>query len=352
MSKLTLDFHGNGTDNTTTYDDAALGSSVSLFPLAKLTVDSPAASDRPTQIVLNITNPASTMQFGVKPVAQTLFNAFFTLAFDPSTGDLTLGWNGTPFTAGKTDAPPANTWQSIIDSLTYANSVAEDPASHAITLVSATSVAGGYTTVNAVDAETLLVTCFYKGTMIRAPHGEVAVESLAPGDLVLTADGDVAAVRWIGRQTVSTVFGDKLRVLPIRIKAGALGDAVPSRDLLISPDHALLVDGILIHAGALVNGTSIAREVSVPQSFPYFHVELDAHALLLAESAPAESFVDNADRLGFDNWAEHEAIYPEGKPIREMPYPRAKARRQVPKAILDLIDRRAQADGAGKTAAA
>jgi hypothetical protein len=55
--------------------------------------------------------------------------------------------------------------------------------------------------------------------------------------------------------------------------------------------------------------------------------------LLLAENTPAETFVDNVDRLAFDNWAEHEALYPEGKPIVEVPYPRAKAYRQVPRRI-------------------
>ena len=83
---------------------------------------------------------------------------------------------------------------------------------------------------------------------------------MKPGELVLTADGRTLPVSWLGVQTVSTVFADKLRVLPIRIKAGALADNVPARDLLVSSDHAMFVDGVLVHAGALVNGTSIVRE--------------------------------------------------------------------------------------------
>ena len=54
------------------------------------------------------------------------------------------------------------------------------------------------------------------------------------------------AVDWLGIQTVSTIFADRVRVLPIRIKAGALGAKVPVRDLLISPDHAILIEGALI----------------------------------------------------------------------------------------------------------
>ena len=185
--------------------------------------------------------------------------------------------------------------------------------------------------------------CFMPGTMVRTPDGEMAVETLKRGDLVTTTDGRAEMVSWVGRQTVSMRFADPMRVLPIRIKAGALGENVPSRDLLISPDHAILVGEILIQAGALVNGSSIVRETEVPQIFTYFHVELEDHSLILAENTAAETFVDNVDRLAFDNWQEHEALYPEGKPIVEMPYPRAKAHRQVPPAIRERLACRASA---------
>jgi hypothetical protein len=199
-----------------------------------------------------------------------------------------------------------------------------------------------------VTTETI---CFMAGTMIRTPDGEVAVETLKRGDLVLTSDGLVQPVCWLGRQTGSTRFADPLRVLPIRIKAGALAENVPGRDLLLSPDHAVLVDGALIHAGALVNDTSILRETAVPEIFTYYHVELDDHSLVLAENTPAETFVDNVERLAFDNWAEHEALYPEGKSIAELPYPRAKGRRQVPVYVRVLLAERAAIIGAANPAA-
>ncbi|MGF9759484.1 Hint domain-containing protein [Microvirga sp. 0TCS3.31] len=200
------------------------------------------------------------------------------------------------------------------------------------------------------QGETLTVTknqaitiCFLPGTQIAAPSGAVAVESLKRGDLVKTADGRVAAVRWIGRQTISTLFADPLRVNPICIKAGALAENVPSRDLYVSPDHAILVDDILVHASALVNGTSIVRAPAPAQTFTYYHVELADHSLLLADNVPAESFIDNVDRLAFDNWAEHEALGDEAAPLVEMAYPRAKAARQVPVAIRERLADRAQA---------
>ena len=204
--------------------------------------------------------------------------------------------------------------------------------------------AGAPTTFQVTDTSntsTIEAVCFFAGTMIACPDGERAVETLSIGDPVLTSDGRVMPVRWIGRNTVSTRFADPLRVLPIRIKAGALADHLPVRDLLVSPEHAVLVDDILIQAGALVNGLSIVRESNVAETFVYYHIELAEHALVLAEGTPAESFVDNIHRMAFDNWEEHEALYGDA-PIVEMDQPRARSHRQVPMEIrARLLDRAA-----------
>jgi hypothetical protein len=193
--------------------------------------------------------------------------------------------------------------------------------------------------------------CFLAGTLIRTPSGEVAVESLKRGDVVVTQDGRNVPVDWLGVQTVSLRFADKMRVLPIRIRAGALAENVPCRDLLVSPDHAILVDGALIHASALINGTSIIRESNVPATLMYYHVEVEDHSLVMAENTPAETFVDNVDRLNFDNWAEHEALYPNGKEVSELPYPRAKSHRQVPVRTRVMLAARSHAICANVTAA-
>lgn len=174
------------------------------------------------------------------------------------------------------------------------------------------------------------VPCFYPGTMILTTVGETPVEALHLGDRVVTTDGRIVPIRWIGHRTVSTRFCDPLRAFPIRIKAGALGDDVPSRDLLLSPDHAVFIDGVLVQAGALVNNISITRDTDVPEIFAYYHVELEEHSLIFANSAPSETFVDNVNRLGFDNWIGHEACWPAIAPVVEMSFPRAKSHRQVP----------------------
>jgi T5SS/PEP-CTERM-associated repeat protein len=182
--------------------------------------------------------------------------------------------------------------------------------------------------------------CYCRGTLIHTEHGEMPVENLAIGDVVITTSGTTRPIKWIGRRKVAARFADPLTAWPVRIKAGALGDNVPSRDLLLSPDHAILVDDILIQVGALVNGSSIVRESHVPEFFTYYHIELEDHSLILAESTPAETFVDNIDRMSFDNWAEHQALYPDGNMIAEMPYPRAKSYRQVPRAVRERLAER------------
>jgi hypothetical protein len=171
--------------------------------------------------------------------------------------------------------------------------------------------------------------CFVAGTAVMTPLGEVSIETLKIGDLVTLSDGRVVPVSWVGVQTVSTRFADPLRVMPVRVAAGALGEGLPKRDLLILPDHAILLDELLVQAGALVNGVSITRETQLPEIFRYYHVEVADHSFILVEGVEAETFVDNVSRMAFDNWEEHEGP----GPIEEMALPRVKSARQLPRAL-------------------
>jgi hypothetical protein len=191
-------------------------------------------------------------------------------------------------------------------------------------------------------------TCYCGGTLILTDCGDVPVEDLAIGDTVVTADGGRQPVRWIGHRRLRChngrfMFADPLLVNPIRIRAGALGENLPRRDLRVSPEHAILVGDVLVQAGALVNDVSILREDHLPEVLTYYHVELAEHALLLGEGVAAESFVDNVNRLSFDNGAEHEAMIGGAPSIVEMAYPRAQSHRQVPPAIHAALMDRARA---------
>jgi hypothetical protein len=142
------------------------------------------------------------------------------------------------------------------------------------------------------------VTCFAAGTLISTPSGTTAVDSLRAGDLVVTASGEEVPVIWVGHRRFT--LAARPDVAPIRFLAGSLCHNVPSRDLLVSPEHAMGLDGALVPARLLVNGSTILRDTSVTE-ITYHHVELAQHALLLAEGAAAESWLDTGNRATFAN---------------------------------------------------
>ena len=151
--------------------------------------------------------------------------------------------------------------------------------------------------------------CYCPGTLIKTPHGEKAVEKLEIGDKVITMSGIARPIKWIGRRSYGGRFlrGSK-EILPVCIKAGALDDNVPKRDLWISPHHAMYLDDVLIEAKDLINGVSIVQAEHVEQ-VEYFHIELDTHDVIIAEGAAAESYIDDDNRLMFHNAPDYYALY-------------------------------------------
>ena len=161
--------------------------------------------------------------------------------------------------------------------------------------------------------------CFVTGTQILAVRagivGEIAVEDLRAGDLTVTACGAHRPIRWIGRRSYSGVFANRNpHLLPVRFAAGSLGDNVPSRDLSVSPKHAMVLDGMLVPAEHLVNGTTIARVQRV-EVLEYFHVELESHDVLIADGAASESYVEDNNRDIFHNAADYRAANPDAVPV-------------------------------------
>ncbi|MDD4950446.1 Hint domain-containing protein, partial [Sulfuricurvum sp.] len=134
--------------------------------------------------------------------------------------------------------------------------------------------------------------CFLSGTLITTPNGTTNVESLHIGDEVITTEGVVQKVKWVGVQNCHK-FTLPTNKLPVIVRKEALGENIPSEDLYLSSDHALYVDGVLAHAGALVNDISIVRinRDELESTFTYYHVELEDHSLILANNTPAETFV-------------------------------------------------------------
>lgn len=185
--------------------------------------------------------------------------------------------------------------------------------------------------------------CFLAGTLILTEAGEKPVEELVIGDRLQTLSSQIEPIKWIGQQTYHRATAHPLRSNPIHIKPGALGDNLPQRDLFISPDHALLVDSLLINAGALANGTSIVQIQPEEDSFTYYHIELKHHALLIAEGTAAESYLPQKhDRTTFDNAEEYTALYPEQTLISYLPmnYPRISSKRQLPRFVAKRLEKR------------
>ncbi len=126
----------------------------------------------------------------------------------------------------------------------------------------------------------------------------MVVEDLKTGDRVVTERGLVSTITWIGHFRVTSA---DVQLQPVRILADSFGAGRPSRDLFLSPEHAVFVDGVLVPAQNLVNGDTITS-VSMGD-VDYYHVMLDHHDVILAENLPVESYLPDDDFNKFDNWA-------------------------------------------------
>ena len=144
---------------------------------------------------------------------------------------------------------------------------------------------GDFVVNNVAAGADITVVCFRAGTRIRVPGGTVPVEELCIGEPVLVLSPDSRLVPkpivWIGHRSVDCRHHPNPHLVwPVRIRAGTFGVEVPCRDLFLSPDHAVFVDGALIPVKYLINGGSIEQ---VPMDkVTYFHIELQEHSVFRA----------------------------------------------------------------------
>ncbi len=151
------------------------------------------------------------------------------------------------------------------------------------------------------------IPCFCRDSMILTPRGEIAVQDLRVGDLVVTRDNGLRPIRWIGSRALDKVdlaLAPKLR--PIRIRAGALGANTPASDLMVSPQHRILIrssiaqrmfgaDEVLIAARQLT-GLDGIDEVVV-EAVEYFHILFDRHEIVVSNGAETESLFTGPEAM-------------------------------------------------------
>ena len=166
-----------------------------------------------------------------------------------------------------------------------------------------------YDSRNSFDGAHLLgvVTCFVQNTRIKTPSGEVAVEHLSVGDIVVTASNEEMPIVWIGHQTLQFIHSfNPSTIWPVCIAANAFGNLKPARDLFLSSGHAIWVpfmnEGAFIPVGALLNGRTITQQRV--QTVTYWHVQLERHDILVAEGLPTESYLDAGNSALSAGWNE------------------------------------------------
>lgn len=202
--------------------------------------------------------------------------------------------------------------------------------------------AGGQPTLDVNNAD--YTYCFLAGTKIATPTGFVKIEDLKIGDEINTLNGNTAKVRFnfIQVKTAHSFSGKKH--YPIKISANALAQNRPSEDLYVTPEHAIYFAELAIFAEAstLINGISIYQLQEMPAYFTYYHILCNNQEIIFAENTPAETFIDNASLRDFDNYEDYALLYPQAHEMQELPTPRAKSARQLPKALKQQLAFRAQ----------
>ncbi|WP_232824983.1 Hint domain-containing protein [Primorskyibacter marinus] len=160
----------------------------------------------------------------------------------------------------------------------------------------------------AADRQDTLPLCFSKGALVGCPCGERPVESLAAGDLVLTRDHGAVPIRWVGHRKLSkTELDANPKLRPVRILAGALGDGFPTRDLVVSRQHRVLVQSKIAKrmfgaAEVLIPAIKLTElpGIFIDDAFDvveYYHILLDTHEILHVEGTGAESLLTGPEAL-------------------------------------------------------
>jgi hypothetical protein len=249
-----------------------------------------------------------------------------TIDFGATLTDSVLFWNTTTATIGTNltldDFFAGDVLEVSVSS--WNGQYGYDPATHVLSLgndgavsLAYTNGYRDYTTSDfsvANNSGTLTVTdtypCFLSGTRIATVGGDVPVEELRLGDRVVSAFGGTVMVTWLGHRRLDCRRHPRPHdVWPVHIAPGAFAPNRPRRDLWLSPDHSVFVDGVLIPVRYLLNDATIRQEPAAEVT--YWHVEAPMHDVLFAEGLPAESYLDTGNRGAFANAGTAVMLHPD-----------------------------------------
>ena len=154
-------------------------------------------------------------------------------------------------------------------------------------------------TVGFVTFSEGLIMCFTPKGKVLTPNGERRIDTLQYGDLLCTRDHGPQPLLGLSQTHLSTAdLSLHPELAPIRIEAGALGEGMPLRTHVVSPQHRVLISGwraqllfgeaeVLVPACALVNDSTI-RPVE-RKGVKYVHLVMGRHQIVTVDGAPSES---------------------------------------------------------------
>ena len=195
--------------------------------------------------------------------------------------------------------------------------------------------------------------CFLKGTIIRTADGDRRIEDLSVGDLLPTVFGGLSPIQWIGRYSLKKSDPTKAwvkDVLPVRIARSALGHDMPHADLTVTKAHSLLIDGVLVTAGSLINGTTITLyDASEHNELEFFHITLARHDVIYAEGVPCETLLNgDVNRVEFTGYLRQDGLLTSQDapcaPLLSFNGGRSEIKSRFRSAISPWIDRRQKLD--------
>lgn len=168
----------------------------------------------------------------------------------------------------------------------------------------------GPTTVNALTCPQTPVVCYAKGTLILSKNGFIPIENLKIGDKIITngkiynnkfilKDSKIQTkyLLWVSRFKVKNLNSNSR---PVCIKKNAFGQNCPFKDLYVSPNHSLLLNGKMTIAKDIINGTTIYQDYEC-NDIEYYHLEFDSHSAICANGILAESYLESNNRYIFEN---------------------------------------------------